>query len=47
MPCSAMMVFVEVLLDRTTPDVFEQFNAAVQVHPEIMDCHMVAGAFAF
>jgi Lrp/AsnC family leucine-responsive transcriptional regulator len=25
-----MMVFVEVLLDRTTPNVFEQFKAAVQ-----------------
>ena len=25
-----MMVFVEVLLDRTTPNVFEQFRAAVQ-----------------
>ena len=26
-----MLVFVEVLLDRTTPNVFEAFNAAVQV----------------
>ena len=44
---SAMMVFVEVLLDRTTPNVFEQFNAAVQVRPEIMECHMVAGGFDY
>ena len=32
-----MMVFVEVLLDRTTPNVFDAFKAAVQVYPEIMD----------
>ena len=40
-----MMVFVEVLLDRTTPNVFGAFKAAVQVYPEIMECHMVAGGF--
>jgi len=44
---AAMMVFVEVLLDRTTPNVFEAFKAAVQVHPEIMECHMVAGGFDY
>jgi Lrp/AsnC family leucine-responsive transcriptional regulator len=44
---AAMLVFVEVLLDRTTPNVFEQFKAAVQVHPEIMECHMVAGGFDY
>ena len=42
-----MMVFVEVLLDRTTPNVFEAFKAAVQVYPEIMECHMVAGGFDY
>jgi len=42
-----MMVFVEVLLDRTTPHVFEAFKAAVQVYPEIMECHMVAGGFDY
>jgi Lrp/AsnC family transcriptional regulator, leucine-responsive regulatory protein len=42
-----MLVFVEVLLDRTTPNVFEQFNAAVQVHDEILECHMVAGGFDY
>ena len=30
---AGMLVFVEVLLDRTTPNVFEAFKAAVQVHP--------------
>ena len=44
---AGMLVFVEVLLDRTTPNVFEQFRAAVHVHPEILECHMVAGGFDY
>ena len=44
---AGMMVFVEVLLDRTTPNVFDAFKAAVQVYPEIMECHMVAGGFDY
>ena len=42
-----MAVFVEVLLDRTTPNVFDAFKAAVQVHDEIMECHLVAGGFDY
>ncbi len=44
---ASLLVFVEVLLDRTTPHVFEEFRAAVQVHPEILECHMVAGGFDY
>ena len=44
---AGMLVFVEVLLDRTSPNVFEQFKAAVQVRPEIMECHLVAGGFDY
>ena len=44
---AGMLVFVEVLLDRTTPHVFDEFQAAVQVHPEILECHMVAGGFDY
>nr|WP_315427282.1 Lrp/AsnC ligand binding domain-containing protein [uncultured Albidiferax sp.] len=44
---ASMMVFVEVLLDRTTPNVFDAFKVAVQVRPEIMECHMVAGGFDY
>ena len=44
---AGLMVFVEVLLDRTTPHVFEAFRAAVQVRSEIMECHMVAGGFDY
>jgi Lrp/AsnC family transcriptional regulator, leucine-responsive regulatory protein len=42
-----MTVFVEVLLDRTTPGVFDAFKAAVQVHGDIMECHLVAGGFDY
>jgi len=42
-----MMVFVEVLLDKTTPHVFEAFKAAVQARPDILECHMVAGGFDY
>ena len=44
---AGMLVFVEVLLDRTTPNVFEAFKAAVQAHPGILECHMVAGGFDY
>ncbi len=44
---AAMMVFIEVVLDRTTPDVMNAFKAAVQSRPEILECHMVAGGFDY
>jgi Lrp/AsnC family transcriptional regulator, leucine-responsive regulatory protein len=44
---AGMMVFIQVVLDRTTPDVFNAFKAAVQVRPEILECHMVAGGFDY
>lgn len=43
----AFLVFVEVLLDRTTTNVFDAFNAAVQKQPQIMACYMVAGGFDY
>ena len=44
---AGMLVFVEVLLDRTTPNVFDEFKAAVQTRREIMEAHMVAGGFDY
>lgn len=43
----ALTIFVEVLLDRTTGDIFEDFAAAVRRTPEIIECHMVAGGFDY
>ena len=42
-----LLVFVEVSLDKTTPDVFEKFAGAVQRAPEVLECHMVAGGFDY
>lgn len=42
-----LLIFVEVLLDRTTGDVFEAFAAAVRTQPEVLECHMVAGGFDY
>jgi Lrp/AsnC family transcriptional regulator, leucine-responsive regulatory protein len=44
---AALMVFVEVLLDRTVHDVMDSFKAAVQARPEILECHLVAGGFDY
>ena len=44
---AGMLVFVEVLLDRTTPDVFDLFAKAVQTAPDVLECHMVAGGFDY
>jgi len=42
-----LLVFVEVLLDKTTPDVFERFSRAIRLAPEVLECHMVAGGFDY
>jgi Lrp/AsnC family leucine-responsive transcriptional regulator len=44
---AGLLVFIEVLLDRTTPGAMNLFNAAVQVRPEILECHLVAGGFDY
>ena len=42
-----VLIFVEVLLDRTTDDVFRAFAEHVASIPEILECHMVAGGFDY
>jgi Lrp/AsnC family leucine-responsive transcriptional regulator len=44
---AGLLVFVEVLLDRTVHDVMDSFRAAVQVRPEILEAHLVAGGFDY
>ena len=44
---AGLLVFIEVLLDRTVHDVMDNFRAAVQVRPEILECHLVAGGFDY
>ncbi len=42
-----LMVYVEVLLDRTTDDVFAAFAAHIRDVDDVMECHMVAGGFDY
>ncbi|OLP53674.1 ArsR family transcriptional regulator [Rhizobium rhizosphaerae] len=42
-----LLVFIEVMLDKTTPDVFDQFAEAVRKAPSVLECHMVAGGFDY
>lgn len=44
---AAMLVFVEITLEKTSPDVFADFSAAVQQQPDIQECHLVSGDFDF
>src|SRR3546814_400129 len=41
------LTFVGVVLDRSTPESFEAFEAAVHKIPMILDCHLVAGDFDY
>lgn len=42
-----LLAYVEVQLDRTTPDAFQRFKSAMLAQDEVMDCHMVAGGFDY
>lgn len=42
-----LLIFIEVLLDRTTSDIFDQFAARIRRSPEVLECHMVAGGFDY
>ncbi len=42
-----LLLYVEVTLDRTTPEVFDRFRAAIAAWPEVQECHMVAGGFDY
>lgn len=43
----ALLVFIEVTLDKTTPDIFARFAVAVRAANEILECHLVAGGFDY
>lgn len=42
-----MSAFIQVTLDRTTADVFNQFKEQVVKIKEVAECHMVAGGFDY
>jgi Lrp/AsnC family leucine-responsive transcriptional regulator len=44
---AGLIVFVEVQLDRTTPDVFNRFREGIIGLTPVQECHMVAGGFDY
>ena len=44
---NGFVVFVEILVDKTTPNILENFSDAVRQIPEIVECHMTSGGFDF
>ncbi|MEP6503841.1 MAG: Lrp/AsnC ligand binding domain-containing protein [Betaproteobacteria bacterium] len=42
-----VVAFVEVHLDRMSPDLMERFEAAARERPAILECHMIAGTFDY
>jgi Lrp/AsnC family leucine-responsive transcriptional regulator len=44
---AGLIAFVEVQLDRTSPDVFNRFGEGVIGLDPVQECHMVAGGFDY
>ena len=42
-----LLVFVEISLLRTSPDVFAEFSKTVLELPEVLECHLVSGNFDY
>jgi len=42
-----LLVFIEIAIDRTSQDAFDQFAASMLRIPEVQECHMVAGGFDY
>ena len=42
-----LLVFIEIGIDRTSEDAFDQFRNAMLGIPQVQECHMVAGGFDY
>lgn len=42
-----LLVFIEIGIDRTSEDAFDQFRKAMLGIPQVQECHMVAGGFDY
>jgi DNA-binding Lrp family transcriptional regulator len=42
-----LLAFVEISVDRTTPELSQKFRASVEALEEVTECHMVAGGFDY
>jgi len=46
-PETALTVIVNITLERQTEDIFNRFEAAVRVHPEIQECYLMTGDYDY
>ncbi len=44
---AGLLVFVQVTLQRTAGDAFKTFTDAIELIPEVEECHLVSGEFDF
>jgi Lrp/AsnC family leucine-responsive transcriptional regulator len=42
-----LLVFIEIAIDRTSQDAFDQFAGAMMRIPQVQECYMVAGGFDY
>ena len=42
-----LLVFIEIAIDRTSQDAFDEFATAITRIPQVQECHMVAGGFDY
>jgi Lrp/AsnC family leucine-responsive transcriptional regulator len=42
-----LLAFVEVRVDRTTPEILQKFRQSIEALDEVIECHMVAGDFDY
>ena len=42
-----LLVFIEIAIDRTSQDAFDQFRRAIDRIPQVQECYMVAGGFDY
>lgn len=41
-----LMAFIQISMDKHTPERFEAFEAAVASYPEVLECHLITGQSA-
>ena len=44
---AGLLIFVEISLNYSSPDTFEQFRDAMRDLPEVQECHLVSGDFDY
>ena len=44
---AGLLVFIEITLTHTAPDVFREFRQEASQLPEVLDCHLVSGNFDY